>query len=671
MPSVPAAAPLSADLPLASPDQDRLGYAGFAQHLANAIAVAPGDGIVLGLHGPAGSGRTSVANFLRADLAGAPSTVVLDFNPWLLGAELDICDRFFEQMLPALGGGGEWPEGAGQGLDRAELRARLGRALRAQRTRFVVVTDDLDRLSPAGMREVSRLVRTLAALPNLVHLLVFDRMRQEAADVSQVVQVPFDLPLPEAGSIQQLFLDQLRELLAQHPPPAVVTQHHFDQAFSPGIETLLATPREVVRLVNALRVSYPPLSAEVNTADFVAVEALRVFQPELYDLVRRTPGRFAGTTRPRTAGAVDDDTRRFHEAWRGSLDAGIRAGVTTLVMRLFPSVPDFEGLIVQRDAPSDAARQELRVASPELFSTYFRFVVPATSISNAEMDALLAQGRTGDAFGALLVRLAGERDASGSRRAERFLDRLADLVPTLEPELVAAAVGGLLEAGDDIGPDLDERVQALLDPLLRRLDPGRRLEVLRSEMANRAGVGLIVAEVARLGREHGRHGGPATVGEEERTVDLEGLAALEQVALARVREAAASWTLADVPRLPAVLGRWRVWDRNECMRWVGQAAARDDMLIKLVAGHLQLVRDPPPGDRGLHASYRLDPETMRPLIAPELIIERVRRLARERVATGAAQIALDQFVLEYELRQGDRDSGEPFDRDQRDTDAEE
>lgn len=661
-PSAPAT--LSADLPLSAPEDDRLGFAGFAQHVANAIALAPADGIVVGLHGRAGSGRTSVANFVRAHLASAPSTVVLDFNPWREGAEHDLAERLLRRLAASLSGGGDAAEPPAEAADVTALAIRAARMLQSQRTRYVVIMDDLDRLSAAGMDEVARLTRAVARLPGVVYLLVFDRSSQTSEQVARVVQVPLDLPLPEADALGQLFLDKLRDLLERNPPPGVVTQHHFDQAFTPGIETLLTTPRDVVRLINALQISYPSLSEEVNTADFVAVEALRVFQPELYDLIRRTPDRFAGTTRPRTAAAVDEDTRRFHEGWRSALDPRVRSGLTIMVMRLFPSVPDFEGLIIQRDAPNEMARQELRVSSPELFSTFFRFVLPASIVPHQEMDALLAQSQSAEQFAALLVRLGGERTAAGGRRVEAFLARLADIAPELGGEQVVAAVGGVLEAGDSLGSDLDWTLERLLSVLLARIPADQRLAVLKTEMASRAGLGLIVTEVDRLGRGPARDGAP----EGERMVDAEGLAELEEMALGRVREAAAAGRLLDTPRLPTVLERWRAWDRSGCGRWVAEMAAEDHTLIKLVTGYLQQSRGAVIGDRGDPSGFRLDPEAMRPVIAPEHILERVRRLSKARAASGLGQVALDQFVLEYELR---REGMDPTERPQADTDAEE
>ncbi len=626
--------------------------------MANSIAaMAPAEGIVLGLHGVTGSGRTSVANLVRGDLAGAPNTVVLEFNPWLFAAGDDLAGRFFYQLLPALTDEGERLADARAPLDLVSLRVRLSRALRAQRTKFVIVMDDLDRLDPDRVAEVARLVKVIAAFPNLVHVLVFDRAHLPPSEVAQLVQVPFDLPLPDAGSLQQMFLDHLRELLEQYPAASVVTEDHWSQIFSPGIDSLIRTPRDVVRLMNVLRLTYPPISGEVNTVDFIAIEALRLFEPTLHDLIRRTPERFAGATRPRTAATADPATKEFHEGWIMALDPAVRLGVITLVLRLFPAVPDVQGLIIHREAPGDGARQEMLVASPELFLTYFQFVVPETAISNAEMESHLAQAGDPGAFAALLTRLASERDSTGARRVVPFLARLEDAIPTIDVSLLAPMVSGMLDVSDELRGELDTTVRSVLRSLLARLDEPQRFALLEAEMRRRQAVGWIVSEVARLGREHGRHGEAPDLPEEQRTVTLDHLAALEQVALGRIREAVSSNRLLDVPLLADVLDRWRVWDRNECLTWVNAIAADDDSLIRLVGAYLRQVRDPVAGERGLHAAYRLDPETMRPLIAPEQIVERVRRLARERAAAGDPQTALDQFVLEYELRHGHEGAG--------------
>ena len=155
--------------------------------------------------------------------------------------------------------------------------------------------------------------------------------------------------------------------------------------------------------------------------------------------------------------------------------------------------------------------------------------------------------------------------------------------------------------------------------------------------------------VAELGLEHGHGGAPSDLAEEARLVTLDHLVELEQVGLKRIRQAAERGTLLAAPALAMVLSCWQVWDRPGCIRWVADQSESDDALVTIVAAHMVRVRDRD-SDLGTHGSYRLDPETVRPLISPDIIIGRIRQLARDGRG-GDEAIALDQFVVEYELRQ--------------------
>jgi hypothetical protein len=121
--------------------------------------------------------------------------------------------------------------------------------------------------------------------------------------------------------------------------------------------------------------------------------------------------------------------------------------------------------------------------------------------------------------------------------------------------------------------------------------------------------------------------------------------------LGRIRQYADSGRLATSPDLPALLSAWRAWDADGCPRWVAGAIQRDDTLAKIVSAFVVRVRGDGGPSRGPHGSLRLDPEALRPYVAPEVIVDRIRRLARDNALGGEITTALDQFVLEYELRQ--------------------
>ena len=97
---------LTADRPISGKSEDRLGRGPFAARLARAIASWKGDeGLVVGLYGSWGSGKSSVKNLVLEELsnveAGAPE--ILEFNPWQWRGHDDVSAAFFREVLRKLG----------------------------------------------------------------------------------------------------------------------------------------------------------------------------------------------------------------------------------------------------------------------------------------------------------------------------------------------------------------------------------------------------------------------------------------------------------------------------------------------------------------------------------------------------------------------------------------
>ena len=97
---------LSPDRPLQDPREDRLGYASFAEALANAIrSLGSPDGIVVGIYGAWGLGKTTALNFIEQYLIPEKDRdqldadlVVLRFNPWLFTGRLDLAAVYLLEL---------------------------------------------------------------------------------------------------------------------------------------------------------------------------------------------------------------------------------------------------------------------------------------------------------------------------------------------------------------------------------------------------------------------------------------------------------------------------------------------------------------------------------------------------------------------------------------------
>ena len=88
--------------PIQDPAHDMLGRVGPARRLARRITKFDlQNGLVIGVLGPWGSGKTTFVNFVRGELRtmGVP---ILDFNPWMFSGAQALVDAFFVEISSQL-----------------------------------------------------------------------------------------------------------------------------------------------------------------------------------------------------------------------------------------------------------------------------------------------------------------------------------------------------------------------------------------------------------------------------------------------------------------------------------------------------------------------------------------------------------------------------------------
>ncbi|MFJ4170295.1 P-loop NTPase fold protein [Paenarthrobacter sp. NPDC089714] len=321
------------DAPITSSADDDLGRAPVAHHFADCIReLDASEGLVIGVLGPWGHGKSSFINLMREQFAEEPTLTVVDFNPWMfsgsdqlvsfflteIGAGLNISNksRFgktadwlaqyagilkpVSQFIPVAGAAavGEAAAAALSGLsgtthaDRSatKLREEITAELRGLKQPVVVVIDDIDRLTTGEIREIFKLVRLTASFPNVVYVLAFDRERVEQAltedgvpgraYLEKIVQLSFDVPAAPAKLLRSQVVDELNRVLAP-VADAVLDESRWSDVYWEVIDPLFSNMRDVTRYAISSRATIKSLGKEIDLVDLLAMEALRVFRPEL------------------------------------------------------------------------------------------------------------------------------------------------------------------------------------------------------------------------------------------------------------------------------------------------------------------------------------------------------------------------------------------------------
>lgn len=690
---------LSADAPLTNPSDDRLGYSTFAQRLADALCkMAPADGLVVAVYGPWGSGKTTLLNFVEHYVSRMPQDdrpEVLHFNPWWFAGSEDLARRFFEQLTNSLDpkdksltkirkgfsdmadviAGVPIPHA---GLARIpawvirpkakslhELQSNLRRLLQSRNRRFLIFIDDIDRLTLDEIRQLFLVVKAVANLPNLVYLLAFDKRVvtdalakfHEASGseyLEKIVQLPFDLPLPDKPTVRRLLFAKLDEALGNLDENAF-DQQYWANVYFDGIDTFVETPRDVMRLTNAIAVAFPPVRDEVNPVDFIAIEALRVFAPCIYDTIRVNRDEFTGVSGGRFQ--QGQGQLAFHDGYLQDIDEPLRESAKALLQRLFPRLQSVWGKVHYTiDSQRDWTRR-LRVCSPDVFPVYFRLELSEGAIGAADIRRFLQISKDSSAISNELRSMSQQMHGTGMTRANALLQRLEcythDEIPQ---QSVLPILRALFDVGDELRqaePErrgfyefgIDTQIGRIVFQLLGRLPETQVFAVVAEAIQNGRAVTTITDEIVTLGqglRKHPNERSPITL---DRLVELEALMA------ERIGREAESGGLIHVPNLAPVLGQWKQWQKGqECESWIESMKASPDFIVALLDSLVGLVLtqgigwSAGTGDRVAKRSYRINLEFLRTFLSPEDIEPIVVQILEQRKLSDRERRALNVFL---------------------------
>lgn len=655
---------LLSDAPLSDPEHDLLGRKSFAEALAKSILTIRADqGFTYALYGPWGSGKTTALNFVLhyVNALSSPENmpIVVHFNPWWFSGQEQLILQFFSQLrvalekpdvpdqLKKLGSRlqtfaraltplsyipiakdwldpirnifqsyGEAVETAGKHREKDVfgLRQEIDQVLKSQDRRFLIVIDDLDRLTWDEIRQMFRVIKAVADFPKTIYLLAFDRQVVVSALESfqgisgegyleKIVQSGFDLPLPDKPALRRLLFAHLDILLSQ-TPAELWDETHWGNVFWDGIDVFIETPRDVKRLVNSLLPSYSAVQGEVNFADFVALESLRVFVSSIYSVVRSNPDLFAGAEDQWASSRDPRAARRsIYEEYLKSVEPKtVRDAAHAILQRLFPKYASAFGASIYGPEWERDWQRGLRICSSTVFPVYFRLDVTGDSVSASELRALISHMNNRTAFSDELIRLSQQKQlGTGTSRVRSVLERLeAYTEKGIPKENIQSAIEGLFDAGDAILEADDRtgmldsrnhlRILRLTHQVLGRIETQeKRFDMLSHLVESSRSLTMLAHLVISLGYEHGKYESKQIQAEEERTVNATQLQTLENQILKRIEAAAEDNSLFHSPELSYMLFAWRNLRGSDDApkQYVGNLVKSDEGIAKLLVGFLQ------------------------------------------------------------------------------------
>ena len=631
----PGTAALHSDEPIRSREDDRLSRTELVDTVAAQLLHTDlTESLVVGLNAPWGSGKSSFLHMLQESLQS--STAQLDrtkkptiiwFNPWLYRNVEQLVRVFFDELGSSLSIGTQWWNALKRGLARlltivgrilpcigrlagcpalvasvaskqlvrygdqlakerplGKLRAKLDRQLARLAQPIVVFVDDIDRLEADVTKSLFRMVRLNANFPNVVYVLAFDRQHVERClegddrtfargYLEKIVQVAVDIPAADPTTLVEVFDTALNDCIKSIDTRPLNMERYrtvFDASFAVHFRTI----RTIKRYVNGLRLTLPPVATEVDLVDFMGVEMIRVFHPEIY--AKMADARELLTVDALIPELLLENNREevrveLQQSWfdelTETLDAEKRDAVKKLLQILFPG---FAGGFIRVESDGDFEtylRKHRRVCSVSVFDKFFQLAVPSGRVSQAELDGFIAALTNHD------TAVRGLRDAEQAGKIRDLLRRVADVLVDISDEDAGTLAMAILADAEWDRVDYGLTTTPMVSACLRRQEDERSRRQLMRRIASDGGTLLTVVEVLDRDGSGNEVAGPG--GDEM----------ARRAAMGRLEAGAEDGSLWRDERWYYMLSTWDRWGGREQVRSaVANWTKMEDGLIQFLEG---------------------------------------------------------------------------------------
>ncbi|MHC2086414.1 KAP family P-loop NTPase fold protein [Methylobacterium sp. CM6244] len=704
---------IKGDRALSAGDEDRLGFRDVANRIAlSLVDRATEDGLVIGLEGPWGSGKSSLLFLIGDELEKLPDDskpTIINFRPWLISnrdaliislfGELsrqldDVASRegdatritktkakeaskalrsfvnglsktgaFVEFVGKASGVGlvemaGEGVKSLGQPTEGeavppplAQLKDKLAQSLRELGHRFVVTIDDVDRLEPAEVIEILRLVRSVVDLPNMIYLLCYDsnilaHSIKKAAGVKsgrsyleKIVQLTVMVPKPEPLQLRQWFSDELRQIASTKNEDE---RSRLEIVIDQEGGRQLRTPRSVIRALDSMRFFWPPLSeAKADLSDLVWLQLIKDGNAKLYRWIEDYCAS-AAVISLRTARANESERKRtlaellsiadidyFDDATYRHYFAQQLPGIEVDLSKDGVGLKIFSNV---SEGDRDKAIRDKRLSSPDHYRLYFALSAPSHVLTQDELSAIWKAADAGaEPLGKVLLELNNAAATGTLTKADILLERTRSgayeaLSPT-QCENLLMAFSHVMDQAYRLRPfdlfwvgTLWNRAERLIPLLLSRFASPQRESAIASIFEKGRAIGWLTSLLRHETFAHGHYG-------ERRRSEVEWLFTAEE--LERISAAMLlrykNMSMRDVFNSPQPISLLFAWyqtgDEEGPRHLVESNINTDQELIDTLEGFITTVRDSNQG----HVEV-IKSENLSPFMDVEIIKQRIDAL---------------------------------------------
>lgn len=460
-----------ADKPIEKSDEDLLGRSDFAKQFGKSISEYDSeDGLVIGLYGKWGSGKTSIINMAISEIPVVEAQkienekwysrvykrikkiftsqkteedqcnypIVIKFSPWNYSDKNNLISLFFNELKNKLGvAKGEENKGKigkaisqysdiidvlsfipvagpaiapilktiskskGAKLMQApslyEAKEKLCKALEDFNHKIIVFIDDIDRLTTPQIKDIFQLVKQVGDFPNIIYVLTMDReivcnALSEYHNIDgdeylkKIVQVSFEVPEIDRSLLPEILKGRLSKIIHKNDcEEEFENNNYFEKVLEYCVNPYIKNIRDINRLLNAFQFKYGALWKETSFVDLLAITAIEIFEPKLYEWIIDNAIYVCG---PQSYDDLRKYEKRTYEYYKNEFkQLGLNSESSMqMIILMFPSFARSIHYIGEYSHPDDLQLlRDNRISSVEKFDLYFMFDMNRIKVSREKI----------------------------------------------------------------------------------------------------------------------------------------------------------------------------------------------------------------------------------------------------------------------------------------------
>lgn len=286
-----------------------------------------------------------------------------------------------------------------------EIREELIEALDKRQTPLLIVMDDLDRLTTTELRMIFQLIKANTDFPNVIFLLLFQKniVEKKLTDNTQsgenylekIIQIPFTIPQIQIQQVHEVLFRLLENIINSHTDAdKKFNQTRWGDVYHKGFKNYFNNLRNVYRFNSILSFNFNLFKNndifEADPIDLVALECLRVFEPNVYSKLSHSKEAFT------TLGSFSSDNHvekaKYFRVIKDIINSASEKNsesVKGLLKSLFPTIE----WIISNHYHDHASYQEwftqLRICHKEHFDKYFKLSFASENFSTSDFLSFL------------------------------------------------------------------------------------------------------------------------------------------------------------------------------------------------------------------------------------------------------------------------------------------